>query len=118
MFLWDTVEFTHMALRLVPKILNPVDMILLVCKELGMVDPEMLKVRHIKWVGPALLDSLAAKLRCIPIVDHAAKILFITSCCCCGAYGYDGSFHKLQPECGHQTMSGGVRRCKSWASHR
>ena len=48
MFLWDTVEFTHMALRLVPKILNPVDMILLVCKELGMVDPEMLKVRHIK----------------------------------------------------------------------
>ena len=33
--------------------------------------------------GPALLDSLAAKLRRIPAVDHAAKTLFITSCCCC-----------------------------------
>ena len=33
--------------------------------------------------GPTLLDSLAARLRCIPLFDHAAKILFITSCCCC-----------------------------------
>ena len=30
--------------------------------------------------GPTLLDSLAAQLRCIPVVDHAAKTLFITSC--------------------------------------
>ena len=32
---------------------------------------------------PTLLDSLAAQLRCIPVPDHAAKIVFITSCCCC-----------------------------------
>ena len=33
--------------------------------------------------GPTLLDSLAAQLRCIPVADHAANILFITSCCRC-----------------------------------
>ena len=33
------------------------------------------------------MDSLAAKLRCISVSNHAAKILFITSCCCCGACG-------------------------------
>ena len=33
--------------------------------------------------GPGLLDRLAAKLRCLPVSDHAAKFLFITSCCCC-----------------------------------
>ena len=32
---------------------------------------------------PTCLDSLAAWLRCIPVPDHAAKSLFITSCCRC-----------------------------------
>ena len=36
-----------------------------------------------KWGGPGLLDRLAAKLRCLPVSDHAAKFLLITSCCCC-----------------------------------
>jgi hypothetical protein len=30
----------------------------------------------------SLLDNLVAKLRCIPVPDHTAKILFITFCCC------------------------------------
>ena len=30
----------------------------------------------------SLLDNLVAKLKCIPVPDHAAKILFITFCCC------------------------------------
>ena len=50
MLLWNTVEFTHMTLCLVPEILNPVDVILLVCKEFGMVDPEVLEVRHVQDV--------------------------------------------------------------------
>ena len=29
---WGTVEFAHMALRLVPEILNPVDVVFLVGK--------------------------------------------------------------------------------------
>ena len=56
MGLGNTVEFAHMTLRLVPKILNPVDVVLLVCKEFGMVDPEMFEVRYIKDVvaSPAI----------------------------------------------------------------
>ena len=37
-----------MSLRLVPEILNTVDVILLVYKELGMVDPKVFKVRNIQ----------------------------------------------------------------------
>jgi hypothetical protein len=51
MGLWDTVEFAHMALRLVPEILDPVDMVLLVGEQLRVVDPEVMEVRHIKHVG-------------------------------------------------------------------
>ena len=50
MRLWNTIEFTHMTLRLVPKILNPVDVVFLVCKEFGVVDPEVFEVRHIQDV--------------------------------------------------------------------
>ena len=39
-----------MTLRLVPEILNTVDVILLVCKELGMVDPEVFEARNIQHV--------------------------------------------------------------------
>ena len=50
MGLWDTVEFAHMALRLVPEILDPVDVVLLVGEQLRVVDPEVMEVRHIKHV--------------------------------------------------------------------
>ena len=44
MLFGNTVEFAHVALGLVPKVLNPIDVILLVCKEFGMVDPEVMKI--------------------------------------------------------------------------
>jgi hypothetical protein len=44
MGLRNTVEFTHMALCLVPEILDTVDMSLIVCKEFGMVDPEVMEI--------------------------------------------------------------------------
>ena len=50
MSLWDTVEFAHVALRLVPKVLNPVDVVLLVCNEFGVVDSKVLEVRNIQYV--------------------------------------------------------------------
>ena len=53
MLLWNTVEFTHMTLGLVPEILNPVDVILLVCKKFGVIDPEMFEVRYVQDVVPA-----------------------------------------------------------------
>ncbi len=53
MLLGNTVEFAHMTLRLVPKILDPVDVIFLVCKEFGMVDAKMPKVRNIQHVIPS-----------------------------------------------------------------
>ncbi len=50
MLLWNTVEFTHMTLCLVPKILNSVDVVFLVCKEFGVVDPEVFEFRYIQDV--------------------------------------------------------------------
>ncbi len=50
MLLRDTVEFAHVALGLVPEILDPVDVIMTVCKELGMIDPEVVKARDIQHI--------------------------------------------------------------------
>ena len=43
------------------------------------------------------MDSLAAKLRCISALDHAAKTLFITSCCCCWACGLRSTLFVCHP---------------------
>ena len=53
MRLWNTIEFTHMTLRLVPKILNPVDVVFLVCKEFGVVDPEVMEIRYVQHIVTA-----------------------------------------------------------------
>jgi hypothetical protein len=50
MSLWNTVEFTHVALGLVPKVLNPVDVIFLVCKEFGVVDSKVMEIRYVQHV--------------------------------------------------------------------
>lgn len=47
-FLGNAVEVTHMPLRLVPEILDPVDMVAVLCKQLGMIDPKMLESRGIE----------------------------------------------------------------------
>jgi len=53
MHLGNTVKFTHMTLGLVPEILNAVDVICLVCKQFGMVDTEVFKVRYIQHIIPS-----------------------------------------------------------------
>ena len=50
MLLGNPIEFPHVTLRLVPKILNAVDVVPPVCKEFGVVDPEVLEVRHIQHI--------------------------------------------------------------------
>ena len=50
MLLRNTIEFAHMALGLVPEILDPIDVVLLVGKEFRVVDAEMLEIRHIQHV--------------------------------------------------------------------
>ena len=47
---WDTVEFTHVPLGLVPEILDAIDMIVTVGKELGMIDTEVVKVGYIQHI--------------------------------------------------------------------
>ena len=49
MLLGNTIEFTHMTLCLVPKVLNSIDVILLVCKEFRMVDTEMVDTEMLKF---------------------------------------------------------------------
>ena len=50
MRLGNPIEFPHVTLRLVPEILDSVDVVLLVGKELGMVDPQVLEVRDIQHI--------------------------------------------------------------------
>ena len=46
MLLWDTVEFAHVTLGLVPEVLNAIDVIMAISEKLGMVDPKVVKVQH------------------------------------------------------------------------
>ena len=48
MLLRNPVESAQMTLCLVPKVLDPVDVIAAFCKQFGVVDPNMMKVAHIK----------------------------------------------------------------------
>ena len=50
MRLGNTVEFTHVALGLVPEILDAIDVIVAVCEELRVVDAEVMEVRHIQHI--------------------------------------------------------------------
>lgn len=53
MSLRNTVKLTHMTFRLVPKILNAIDVILplfAVDKLSAMIDPVMLKIAHIQYI--------------------------------------------------------------------
>ena len=53
MLLGNTVKFTHITLSLVPEILNAIDVIGLICKQFGMVDTEVFKVRYIQHIIPS-----------------------------------------------------------------
>ena len=46
----DTIEFAHVALGLIPEVLDAIDVIATVCKQLRMVDPEAVEVRDIQRV--------------------------------------------------------------------
>ena len=50
MRLRNPIEFTHMTFRLVPEVLDPVDVIARICKRPGVVDPEVFEVRHIQHI--------------------------------------------------------------------
>lgn len=46
----DSVEASQMTFGLVPKILNSIDMILLICEELRVVDAKVVKLTNIKSI--------------------------------------------------------------------
>ena len=46
----NTVEFLQMTPCLVPEVLDAIDMILLVCKEFGVVDATVLEFRYIQHI--------------------------------------------------------------------
>ena len=72
MCFWNTVKSTHVALGLVPKILDPVDVVSTLCKELGMVyaivfefgdikriiDPTTVRINDAIWDNFAFDDWL------------------------------------------------------------
>ena len=53
MFPWNTIEPTHVTLRLVPEILNTIDVIMAICKQLTMVDSVVPEFRHIQCIVAA-----------------------------------------------------------------
>ncbi len=60
MGLWYTVKFPHMTLGLVPKVLDPIDVIMSVGKQFRMVDPVVFELGRIQHIiaPPAVTISL------------------------------------------------------------
>tara|TARA_B100000767_G_C19592335_1_gene462018 strand:+ start:229 stop:399 length:171 start_codon:yes stop_codon:yes gene_type:complete len=54
LILGNTIEFTHVTLGLVPEVLDAIDMVMAVGKELRVVDAEVVKVGHIQHVIASL----------------------------------------------------------------
>ena len=52
-----------MPLGLIPKVLNPIDVVMSISKQFGMVDPKVLKFRYIQHVisAPAILIDDASR---------------------------------------------------------
>ena len=46
----DAVEPSHVALGLVPKVLNPIDVVLPVSKSFRVIDADMVKIRDIQGI--------------------------------------------------------------------
>ena len=46
----NAIETTQMTLSLIPKILNTVDVVSTLCKQVRMVDPNMMKIAHVEHV--------------------------------------------------------------------
>ena len=50
---WNTVKFSHVTLGLVPKVFDPIDMIFLLGKHLGMINAVVFEPRYIQDIIPA-----------------------------------------------------------------
>ena len=61
-----TVEFTHVALGLIPEILDAIDMVVAVCEELRTVDAEVMDVRHIQHIIAAPAVGINDAIRWLP----------------------------------------------------
>jgi hypothetical protein len=48
--LLDTIDLTQMSFCLVPEVLDVVDMIVAICKELTMIDPVVMKSRYVQSI--------------------------------------------------------------------
>ena len=84
MLRWDTVESAHMTLGLVPEIFDAIDVVVTIGKELGMVDPEVMEVRHIQHIvtTPAvgIDDTIGPTLRLmmgINVAPDASGMIFV-----------------------------------------
>ena len=94
MHLGNTVEFAHMTLCLVPKVLNAIDVILLVFKSFRLVDTEMLKIRYRQHVVAMFL---------IHFIFQGCSFLRHRSAADQGCAGQ----YFLPPNCERHTIAGG-----------
>ena len=84
MRLGNTVEFTHVALGLIPEILNAIDVIVAVCEELRVVDTEVMEVRHIQHiiaapaVGITMLSAIPSRsMMGISVAPEASGMILV-----------------------------------------
>ena len=84
MRLGTTVKFTHVALGLIPEILNAIDVIVPVCKELRMVDTEVMEVRPIQYIiaAPAVgindaIRSHLSSMMGISVAPEASGMILV-----------------------------------------
>ena len=79
-----TLELTYFGLRLIPKILDAVDMSAVVSKAFGVVDPEMMKTRDASTLWPFQLSeepmlpgTILRLIIGISFADDALRMIFV-----------------------------------------
>ena len=66
----NAVEFTQMTFGLTPEVLNPVNVVLPVCKTGAVIDAQVVKLANIQYIGGTVAISINHTVRPHFILDN------------------------------------------------
>ena len=66
----DAIEFTQMAFGLTPEVLNPVNVVLPVCKTGAVIDVQVVKLANIQYIVGTVAISINHTVRPYLLLDN------------------------------------------------
>ena len=70
---WDAIKASQMTLCLVPEVLDPVDVVPVMNKRLGMIDVDMMELRNVEHIMGAKAVSVDDTVRLDLFLDDREK---------------------------------------------